>query len=198
MASLCPNVDAPVAPLDPAIAKQQQKFAKKKEALAKRILARAQCDFNTHFQKLHMFKLPKGHWQSFLKAVNAELEEDLKCVVCQKMLVDFKIPENREAVAAEDRAADRARAQPPAMPIANHVNPEQSENQPEPAENELEDALALMMDEEDQPKKRSRPGRPRRGEVAAFNVLEFIDAERPGMYKRLSREEAGWMMEYDG
>ena len=56
-------------------------------------------------------------------------------------------------------------------------------------EAQLEQAMILYEDAQ-RPAKRLKAGRPRKGEEIAFNILTFLQTERKGMCKLLTREEA--------
>lgn len=184
-----------------AARKPDQQIRKSRER-AKQILRLCGLDFNSHFQKRHMMRLPSGHWQAFLDAVVAagEAGEDsavsafitsVTCRVCKQLFLDFDIPgardrhqQQKQSIAEKDLAPLPLQDAAAAGPI-----PEQTPG------DALEGQLASMMDGfdadlEDGPARKKRRGRPRKGEESQFNVLEFLRDERFGQYHLLTPDEA--------
>lgn len=171
----------PAAPAEPEIDENQsmakliaegiaQSPEKKKEVLRRQKAAKATLrarglDFNAHFQAWHkgkQVKLKPGHWFEFLDGV-AGLG-DISCRVCQSLLVQFGI----------DRVADEASTE----------------------QTDAASQGALVAREPDEvaspPKKRLKAGRPSKQEDRedAFNLMKYLDEQRPGMYRFLDQAEA--------
>ena len=197
-----PATQCPAPPPPPAVAPeilaraqemQESRASKKKQraedAMAKRILSHAKLDFNTHFQKYHRFRVEKGHWQNFLRAVTAGLgeESDFSCTVCKQMLLQFDIPKSRDAVLQSMGMVDTESAP---LPIETELEADNADGL------EADLAAAMVAYEEppdafEPPSKRSRAGRPKRGEKIEFNIFKYLAENRPGMYRKSSRMEVG-------
>ena len=169
---------------------------------AKEVLRLSGLDFNSHFQKRHMMRLPKGHWQSFLDAVVAagESGEDsalsctsITCRVCKQLFLDFDIPRTRDRLQQQQGIGEKD-VEPLPLQDAAAAGPIPEQ----PSGDALEGQLASMMDcfdkqcvdAEDGPVRKKRRGRPRKGEESQFNVLDFLRDERAGQYHVLTPEEA--------
>lgn len=168
----------------------EQQALRRDEKLAKKILAKAGVRFNEEFQKQHCARLEKGHWQNFLAAVIGTLhkrsDNNLNCLICRNLIASFDVPRAAATIAAE---MDRQKGKPsePTGPL------------PEPVDAAAGDGVIVphvpVEGGEDcvpvEPAcKKARRGRPPKGEKSDFNLLNFLESDRSGQYKRLSEEEA--------
>ena len=134
----------------------------------KKILAECGFDFNTHFQKKHSCRLERGHWDRFLLAVGTDETEgepvQVECSLCQELIRTFKVAPVREAFLEKERSKKRDAERPARSPDAEEAEP------------------AV---------KKRKAGRPKKGESLEFNILNFIEEHRTGMYELLTEDQAG-------
>lgn len=169
-------------------ATERQESVRSKRALkrhqdqAKQIVVASGLCFNTHFQKAHSMRLPQGHWAKFLDAVMGTLGDDLDCQHCRDLLRRFDIEKRRSDIL--QKTDDQCRQEPAADPVP----------MTQPAEPEIPNeqcvALVPFENQSSEPAYKKRRGRPRKGEVREFNILDFLETERVGLYRILSRDEA--------
>lgn len=184
-----PDVDQVAMDLKLMAEKKISERAERKaqEALfqrAKTILKAHGIDYNTHFQPAHKGKMEKGHWQQFLVGVMGR--RDIDCPCCQGLIVSF-------GVSTLEKPELEVFGQPTssAVPIENVGAVPDGPIDPAPGL-----AIAPFDPNYTPPKKRARAGRPRKTEnqeddpPQSFNLLEYLEQKRFGMYRLLTKEEA--------
>lgn len=142
-----------------------------RERRAKRVLKKSGLDFNETFQKAHRGKewcSHKGHWKTFLDAIMGEKEID--CSICQALVQKYNI----------DRLSEDLVLTPPKKKTKQKVQDDQNTANPQQPEGTLESP----------PKKRARAGRPKRDQGPAFDLIQYLEEKRPGMYRFLEYAEA--------
>lgn len=113
-------------------------------------------------------------------------DNNLNCLICRNLIASFDVPRAAATIAAE---MDRQKGKPsePTGPL------------PEPVDAAAGDGVIVphvpVEGGEDcvpvEPAcKKARRGRPPKGEKSDFNLLNFLESDRSGQYKRLSEEEA--------
>lgn len=142
-----------------------RKRTKDEEIAAKNLLKKCGLDFNSHWQPAHTGKAArKGHWKEFLMALRGY--GDITCDICQRLITKFGV--------------DGFDAKLVAVP-----------DPPQPSEPEIQ----AIQDDPDvpvisPPRKRPRQGRPKKTEVVEFDLLAYLQEERPNMYRFLDEAEA--------
>lgn len=143
---------------------------------AKGVLKAHGLDYNRHFQPAHKGKMAKGHWQQFLTGVMGK--RDIDCAWCQQLMMSFGV--------------STLKFEGP--PITSESAP--IVDIPAGAEPVADPCLAIVPFDPNYtpPKKRARAGRPRKQEQSmdtpAFNLLEYLQTKRAGVYRLLDREES--------
>lgn len=146
------------------------------EERGKQILRDHSVDYTFVFQSYHKGLNIRGHWKDFLQGVTGQ--KDIECKRCQQIMLDYKVctVENNEGTSRSSSNMPDA-PQHPVVPF--------------------EPAPAPIMTTP--PKRRSRAGRPRRNGGAEgdceFNLLEYLEEKRAGMYKFLDVAETTNRME---
>ena len=145
---------------------------------AKAVLRAHGLDYNCHFQPAHKGKMAKGHWQLFLAGVMGK--EDIDCVCCQQLMMTFGVSTlNYEGPHNANSSASAS-----------------IRDLPDDVEPVADPCLAIVPFDPNYtpPKKRARAGRPRKDEkcfdTPSFNLVEYIEQKRVGVYRFLDREES--------
>lgn len=178
LADLVPAAD-PLADQVAAVLESRpgKKEAKRRDAEAKSILKACGLDFNAHFQVRHKgIQVPKGHWKSFLEGIMGRA--DIDCPQCQCLIRDFNV----------DRIREQQSADPPTTPRKR--KPEHTTGEGADADAVPMPAEGVMVPYDSPPKKKSRAGRPRLNQPPTFNLLEYLETSRPGVYRILETSEA--------
>lgn len=134
------------------------------EAAAKVLLKRKGFEFNTHFQAAHK-GLPRmpSHWKDFLAGVMGV--GDIQCSACQNLIKQFQIDAFEPLVVAEPVVPE-----PVLAPDGLQIVPVENEYTP--------------------PKKRSRAGRPKKGDGVEFDFRKYMEESRAGQYRWLDESKA--------
>eukprot|EP00442_Polarella_glacialis_P000348 CAMPEP_0115155298 /NCGR_PEP_ID=MMETSP0227-20121206/67810_1 /TAXON_ID=89957 /ORGANISM="Polarella glacialis, Strain CCMP 1383" /LENGTH=895 /DNA_ID=CAMNT_0002566345 /DNA_START=132 /DNA_END=2816 /DNA_ORIENTATION=+ len=130
-------------------------------------------DFNLDFQKAHAGCTPKNHWAEFLQSLGAGA--DVQCQKCQQVLL-IKAVGN---VCGSNRCDALCDVDDAARP---KIDDDGSRDV---------SGVAMVADDVDMDKNCAFPnrGRPKKGVAPAFDLMEFLQTERRGMYRILSHAE---------
>ena len=165
-----------------------KKLRMKQISFAKDVLTDAGVNYNQHFQALHKSllaeacpkqKLPKGHWEEFLLGIAGE--QEISCKACRALMIRHDLGKYIE----DRREKERSHA--------DQSLPKTGATATEPQSTPCLEIVPYVPQASraiSPPRKRARAGRPARGEGASFNIWKFCEESRPGVYKRLSEDEA--------
>ena len=154
------------------IAKQEtSQKVREAETKAKQILRDHSVDYTFVFQSSHKGLNIRGHWKQFLLGVAGQ--QDIECPRCQQIILDYKV-----CTVGNNHAFSRDKPDTLQPSLETAIVP-------------YEPAPAPFLTTP--PKRRSRAGRPRKGDAAVeceFNLLGYLSEKREGMYKFLDIVEA--------
>lgn len=148
--------------------RQEKKIRKKAQSCGKSALYKRGVTHNDIFQKLHAGISLAGHWQAFVEAVGGMGHID--CAICESIVIKYNVPV-RDGV-SDDEKEEAAQCSPEPEQVDDNIDEDQDKSPKVQAT-----------------RKRGRPGRPRKGEKASFDLKEFMAEERANIYSWLTADD---------